>query len=230
MKEAIELYGKETEDDLKTIARGVFSVINTGGLALLPDGIGYGLVGHSSESVRRVYDLKGRSLSKPLTHYMGASYVSNIANINNTDIQLIERITRKVPCCFIIPYKDSAYFENLERFTFEQSTKSGTVALFFERDDPLVNKILELTLPQEFALIVSSANLTGQGNTYRFEEVPKNIRESVDICIYSQTPCKYELEAQEGNKKNGSTLVRLSNRQIIRKGVLSNLIDKMLGE
>ena len=230
MKESIELSGKETEEDLEIIARRVFSVVNAGGLALLPDGIGYGLVGHSSESVRRIYNLKGRPLSKPLTHYMGISYIPNLASISNKDISLIGGITQKVPCCFIVPYKDSAYFGNLERFAFKQSTKSGTVALFLERDDLLVNKLLELTLPQDFALIVSSANSTGQGNTYRFEEFPKNIKEGVDICIYSQTPCKYELEAQEGNKKNGSTLVQLPNRQIVRKGVLSNLIDKMLEE
>jgi len=213
---------------LEKIARQVYDVVHAGGLALIPDRIGYGLVGNSPDSIQRIYELKGRSLTKPLTHYMNITCLSDIANISQIDIDLINRVTQEIPSCFVVPYKENNYFKNLNNYTLKQSTKEGTVALFFERDNPLIKGLLECSLTHDFPLIVTSANLSGSGNIYRFEEIPEAIRRGVDICISSEEPCKYLAEASEQIKKLGSTLVKLPERKILRKGVLSNLIAKFL--
>jgi len=232
MREVIELSGKDNKESLNIIVTKVLDVLKSGGLALIPDGVGYGLVGNSAESIRRIFDIKGRSLEKSLTHYMSVDYISNVAILDEKNTQLIDEITKRVPCCFAVPYNNnSPYFRSLDQFALKQSTKSNTVALFFEREDALIKNLLQLSLSQDFPLIVSSANLSCKGNNYRFEEVlEQGIPELVDICVYSKIPCKYESEASISDTKLGSTIIKLPEKQIIREGIFARQIKKFLGE
>src|SRR4030042_4158365 len=226
----IEINSNEDEREIEAISNEVYKTIKAGGLALLPDGIGYGLVGNSESSIRRIYQLKQRPLTKPLTHYMNFQHSQNVANISLNDQELIQRITEITPCCFVVPYKESKYFKNLGAFPLSQSTKDKTVALFFERDDPLVKRLLEQSSREDFALIVSSANTSGEGNSYTIEDVPSSIRNGADLVVYSFSPCQYKPQESLTKKKLGSTLIRLPGRKLIRKGVMLDLISKLLEE
>jgi len=225
----IRLEIEKREDNVRSIAEQVFSRIFEGGLVLLPDGFGYGLIGHSEKSVQRIYVLKERASTKPLTHYMNTAHFPSVGIVSGEDYDLVCSITKRIPCCFVVPYKDTAYFRNLPDFSRRFSTKDGTVALFFE-EDTLVQQLLKLSLRENFPLIVSSANRSGEGNTYRFQDVPENICRGTDVVVYDNKPCKYFHEASEKRKALGSTIVDLSSKHILRRGILVSRIEKLLGE
>lgn|SRR3989338_4488891 len=225
----------ECGSSIEEIAKETYNALRDGGLVLVPDCIGYGLVAHSEESVRKIYSLKERDFSKTLTHYMNLKYCRNVADISEQNFELIEKVTREAPCCFIVPlqqgtYYEHPYFSNLSDFALNQSTEKGTIALFFENESPLVNDLTALALEDNFALIVSSANKSGEGNTYEFTRVPATISENCNLTLYYKEPCKHIKEASQPKESNllGATIVDIKTKKILRHGVFANTIANMI--
>lgn len=216
------------ENNVKQVADEIYRTIKEGGLALVPDSIGYGLVGNSEESVKRIYSLKNRPLSKPLTYYMRQDYIRNIAEISADDGRIIDKVVSEVPCCFIVPLKRSAYFDNIDRSAFDLSTKEGSVALFIEDEDTLIQRLLDISLAEDFPLIVSSANLSGHGNIYSFEDIPDEILDGVDLIIRDPEVCRYNTTAWCQDRYLGATIIRLPEKKMKREGVLYSRIRQLI--
>ncbi len=214
--------------NLKVIAHKAYEVIKNGSLVLIPDGVGYGLAGNSENSIKRIYNLKRRPTSKPLTHYMSLKYLKKLAYISNKDFNLIKKISLQFPCCFVVSYKNTSYFKKLDYFTFKQSTKNGTVAFYFDEEDTLVQKMVSLAQKDNTALIVTSANMHGTGNTYKFKDIPKKILDYVDFVIYDLKTCKYYKQASVRKNKLGATIINLGNKKILRKGIFHKEISSLL--
>jgi len=221
---------KNNSGNIEVIAGKAYEIIKNGGLVLLPDGVGYGLVGNSNDSIKRIYNLKKRPESKPLTHYMSLKYINDIVSVSNKDFWLIKNISSQFPCCFIVSYKKCSYFEKLDDLTLKQSTKNGTVALYFNEEDLLVQKIISLAQKDGIALIVTSANISGSGNAYKVDDVAEIILDNVDMVIFDSRPCKYYKEASIKKNKLGATIINLADKRILRKGIFHKEIVSFLGE
>ena len=63
MEVALGVPDDEVVDDAEV--DHVLGVIRGGGLTLLKANIGYGLIGHTERSIRRMYEVKGRPLTNP---------------------------------------------------------------------------------------------------------------------------------------------------------------------
>ena len=54
-----------SEFDIKVDAARAFEVIERGGVAIIPLDVAYAIVGHSADSIRRIFSAKQRSFEKP---------------------------------------------------------------------------------------------------------------------------------------------------------------------
>jgi tRNA A37 threonylcarbamoyladenosine synthetase subunit TsaC/SUA5/YrdC len=50
--------------DLEADARRAFDALNAGGIAIVPNDIGYSILGGSGPALRRIFETKGRAASK----------------------------------------------------------------------------------------------------------------------------------------------------------------------
>ncbi len=150
----------------------VIQILKNGGVAVIPTDTIYGVVAlaSQSESVARVYELKGRSPEKPciiLIHEAGAMKEFGVPN---TYIESVARMDIVGPTSFIVPIErtDLSY---LDRGT-------GTLAFRIPYDD-VVREFISKTGP----LIAPSANPQGKEPAKTVEDAREYFRETVDIYV-----------------------------------------------
>ncbi|MCR8923476.1 Sua5/YciO/YrdC/YwlC family protein [Dasania sp. GY-MA-18] len=200
----------EVENALKSIKNS--------GLCLIKADIGFGLVGHSEESMRKMYELKGRDLSNPAIIVGNLDVVDEISLIDSTTRQWIKDISSRTTLAVILPVNpESKMLKRLPKFVYKQATLNETVAIFLNTGK-FLERLVNLAYQEEILLTGSSGNLSGRGNQYQIDDVGEAITEKVDY-TYNEGACAYE-----NSHRSATTIVNLALKNIRRVGVNHNLI------
>ncbi|HHW39253.1 MAG TPA: Sua5/YciO/YrdC/YwlC family protein [Bacillales bacterium] len=201
----------------------VYQIIKEGGLVLLKADIGYGLFGHSDESIRKMYEIKGRPSSNPCITIGNLDVLKDVATIKDERLfTWISTIIKETTIAVINSInKDSKLLRSLPDYVLEQSTNNGTVATFLNTGE-FLDELVSRAFQDDFLIIGSSGNVSSFGNNYRFSDVQPEILKGVD----------YYLDMGDAKYKNGpklaTTMVNLTNFTYKRKGVNFELIDSSL--
>ena len=95
----------------------------------------------------------------------------------------IQRMATTAPIAVINRVRpDSNLLARSSSFALGQITTNGTIATFLNAG-ALVSEIADLALADDRIVVGSSANLASTGNNYRLEDVPRSIRDRVDLVI-----------------------------------------------
>lgn len=166
-----------------TIAR-FYHVIRNGGLALARTDTGYGLVGMTSDAVRRIYELKGRPATKPCVTVGTMAILDDITvGVDRATRAWLAGATTKWPVAVVARTNErSALVRGMEPFVASQCTKAGTIATFFGVG-ARIGAVAKLAYAEGRLVVGSSANLAGTGNHYTLDAVPDSIRRQVDLEI-----------------------------------------------
>jgi tRNA A37 threonylcarbamoyladenosine synthetase subunit TsaC/SUA5/YrdC len=169
---------------MTTDAQRAYEILCDGGVVLLPTDVGYGLVACCDDAVARIYELKGRPQAKPCVTVATAAILADVASLPNERLRhWIHEIARQTPIAVINRvHPESVLLDQLTPFMRGQATTNGTIATFMNAGK-LVSAIAELALADDRLVVGSSANLAFAGNNYRLEDVPRSIREHVDLVI-----------------------------------------------
>ncbi len=209
--------------DIAGDAARAFSVLEAGGIALLPMDVGYSLTGGSEASLAKIFTTKGRTKEK-LNAMIGDMTIHDEVHVlDQRGRDIVRAITEDydLPLGAIAPCRtDHPLLAKLSPASFERSTKSGTVAMLIN-SGPFHAEISRLSLERGHPVFGSSANRSLSGTKFRVEDIEPEIRAIADICI-DHGLRKYHLY------RASSTLLDIETATVIRYGVAFELIADVL--
>jgi tRNA A37 threonylcarbamoyladenosine synthetase subunit TsaC/SUA5/YrdC len=195
-----------------------YCTIKNGGLSLVKADIGYGLLGNSEESIKRMYHIKGRPYSNPCIIAGDLAVLQDVSVLSKPMFEWVRSISALTTLAIVCPINPaSTLLPKLSPWLYQQATLEGTIAVFLNSGD-YISEIIKKAYVDQLLLIGSSGNLSRQGNNYKFSDVPAEIISQVDY-HYDAGSCKYA-----NKEKLATTIVNLAKHNIRRKGVNSYLI------
>ena len=204
-----------------------YRIIRNGGLAIIPSRVGYTLLGNSENSIRKMFKIKGRPLSKPCVILTNRKILSELAIVSEKSITLVDKINKqKLLCGFILPRKEHELYTSLTRWTSYYSQHKGTSCFVINAGqyiDYLVNKSFD----DEILIVGSSANRSGTGNEGIFSKIPKEIRDNVDCAIKDDSFVSREYNPN--TRGQGVMIEWIKDKPaILRRGLFIDEIERIL--
>ncbi|GGB39770.1 hypothetical protein GCM10011505_21650 [Tistrella bauzanensis] len=203
----------------------VLDVIRGGGLTLLKANIGYGLIGHTERSIRRMYEVKGRPLTNPCITIGNLEVLRDLViPLDPRLLDWIAEVSEMTTLAVINRLNpDSRLFNRLTPHVRRQCSENGTVATFI-RTGAFVDKLVEKGLAEDLLLVGSSGNISSTGNRYTFADVQPPVLEGVDFW-HEKGDAKYR-----NDQKLATSIVNLTNFTFRRKGVNHEYIEQSLAD
>jgi len=203
-----------SDENYLDIAKGAFTAIKNGGLALTPADIGYGLLGNTEAAIRKMYDLKGRAFTNPCIVAGNPDVLADVADLpDDGTLQWLANITKDYTLAAVFPIKASSkLIAQLPEWVRGHSTENNTVAVFLNCG-PVVEEMVRLAYNDGMLLVGSSGNFSKTGNNFRLNDVPQEIRDGVDFFA------DYGTAKYENPDRMATTILNFSNHTIRRRGV-----------
>lgn len=204
--------------DLKEVERA-YQVVRDGGLALIKADIGYGLVGHSEESIRKMYEIKGRPATNPAITIGSPEALEDMVILKDPRLMdWIKDISQHTTLAIINEINpQSKLIASLPQYVHDQATKDGTVATFLNTGE-FIEEMVKMGIRDDFLLVGTSGNVSSKGNNYNLADVQDQILSGVDY-YHDLGTSKYQ-----NDQKLATTIVNLTNFTFKRHGVNHELI------
>lgn len=194
-------------------AHEVYKLLQSGGVAIIPTEVGYGIVASSAEGIERAFAAKQRK----------AGHTVGVLGTWNTHRQLhilpderfeISRVITEefnMVLAVVAPYrKDHERLQNLDPVTKERVIKGETLGIAI-MEGSFGRELGRLFDENNHLMIGSSANLTGKGQKFRVEDIEEEIRECADLIV------DYGLQRYHTYGRAG-TNIDLGNMKVLRIG------------
>ena len=209
--------------DIADDAERAFSVLEAGGIAILPMDVGYSLTGGSEAALEKIFQTKGRTKEK-LNAMIGDMAIHREVHVlDQRGRDIVQAITEDydLPLGAIAPCRaDHPLLAKLTPASFERSSKSGTVAMLMN-SGPFHAEISRLSLEHGHPIFGSSANRSLTGTKFRVEDIEPEILAIADTCI-DHGLRKYHLY------RASSTLLDIETATVVRYGAAFELIADIL--
>lgn len=192
-----------TDDNTKNLKLAA-NVIKNGGIVIFPTETVYGIGtnGLDSEAVKKLYEVKNRSLTKPIS-----LLVSNFDMINQVAKDITEMEYKIMKNFFPGPL---TIILNKKSCVPDILTANGNTVGIRMPDNEIALKLIELS---EVPIATPSANISGKPSGTNIEDIKEDFEGKVDLFI------------DNGKSKigNGSTIVKVENNEIkiLRQGIIT---------
>lgn len=187
--------------------------LRDGGLLLAKGDIGYGLLGTSERAIRKMYDVKGRPESNPCVFAGNWRLLDEVAVVTPEERAFLQQVLRYSTCAAVFPARmESRLIQRLDPWVREHAITRGTLAVFL-RSGGFFERLVDRSLDEGWCFVGSSANPSGMGNCFRFDEVPEAIRERADCALDHGTA------ALENPARKATTIINFTNATLKREGV-----------
>ncbi len=200
-------------------------VIKKGGLALIPFGVAYAFLTGARAPLDRIYELKLRSPDKACPILVTWDDFADAVGASGPegDLEVIRRIVdADLPVGVLVePDWNSAMVRSVPRDCLDLLSSGGKLGLFMNMGG-MSRHLLEAGDRAGVRLFGSSANLSGQGNSFSPQDVPQSIVDAMDIVCDAGT-CMF---ANPGRMP--SSIVDFGTRRLTRRGILHEEIGRLL--
>lgn len=194
-------------------AQRAFEVMRDGGVAILPNDVGYSLIAARAPALRRIFDTKRRAPSKLNAMLGNADLHRELHQVSERGRAIVEAITvdYDLPLGLIAPCRpDHPLLKMLDPDTYERSTRDNTLLMLLNAG-PFHAAITALSLKQQTPLFGSSANLSLHGTKFKVEDIEPEIKAIADVVI-DYGLMKYH------PWQSSSTLINCETCEVIRFG------------
>lgn len=205
--------------DIKADAQKVFSVLTSGGLAIIGSDVGYAIIATEPSALERAFVTKQRKPHK--RHAMVGSYAlhQRLHILPERETGMVKLLCEDIgiPLGVIAPLKmDDPIIQKLGKETLERSSVDGTLAMLVN-GGKLQEEISKLATAANLPLMGSSANMTGKGTKPLCEDIEPQIIEAADIIIdYGRR--KYSIP------RTSTTMINFKNMELIRFGAAYDVV------
>ncbi|KAH8881768.1 hypothetical protein GQ53DRAFT_754055 [Thozetella sp. PMI_491] len=201
-------------------AMEAFRVLKAGGVIVVPTDVGYGIMSSSAEGIERAFAAKKRRPGHALgiigTYRQHAEL--HILSDNPAENERLFALTRAVTVevggtvAFVARYHPS--HPRLQQFspqTMDRATKGDTLGIAVP-ESPFLTELGRLNDEDGQLMVGSSANLSGQGQKCRVEDIEPEVLEAADL-IVDYGLQKWHLYGRAG------TIFDLTTMKVLRFGV-----------
>lgn len=195
-------------------ARAAFEAMKAGGIAIVPNDVGYAAMASSYPALRRIFETKGRSASKLNAMVGHEGLHRRLHRCSQRAREVVSAITRDydLPLGVIAPADfEDPFLANLDPRTVEASTREGTLLMLMNAGR-FHEALCELSDRESIAVFGSSANKSLQGTKFAVADIELDILAIADRVVdygvlkYAPYGCS-------------STLLDVENMIVHRKGV-----------
>lgn len=171
--------------DIAGDAKRAFEVLQRGGVAIVPNSIGYSALGGSGAALRRIFEAKRRGASKRNAMVANLAIQSDVQRCSPRGRDIVRAIVEDydLPLGCIAPCRlDHPMLAGLDGETLAASTQDGTVAILLNAGR-FHAELTWLSQEAERPLFGSSANLSLTGTKFKVEDIEPEIIAIADIVI-----------------------------------------------
>jgi tRNA A37 threonylcarbamoyladenosine synthetase subunit TsaC/SUA5/YrdC len=203
-------------------AEHVVAVIARGGLAMVALDVSYAFLAGDRESLQRIFELKLRPTSRPCPILASWEQFMDVTKGSDVEIEKIKRVVDAgLPVGVITePNWQSEVARSIPADCIDLLSKDGRLA-FFMNMGGMSEELIASAARQGILLFGSSANISGQGNSFSISDVPEAMLEKVDV-VCEAGECKFV-----NSQRLASTIVDLHTGELIRRGVLHSEIKQL---
>jgi tRNA A37 threonylcarbamoyladenosine synthetase subunit TsaC/SUA5/YrdC len=208
----------ELTHDPAADGRAVFETVMGGGTAIFPTDVGYAIVGHSEPALKRIYEAKQRSFSKPCGCFSSVAMFDEVIRADAIHPRARDFVAAVIedndlPLSIVAPFRpDHPIFATAAPFVLANATKAGTVDLLMNAG-PTHDTIAALALESGRGVFGSSANRSLSGSKYLFGDIEPEVSGAVDLPL-DRGATKYSHP-----KGLGSTIIDLQSFRPFRIGI-----------
>ena len=199
--------------DIDGDAARAFAVMKDGGIAILPQSVGYSLIAAHPAPLKRIFDTKRRTPSKLNAMLGNDAIATELYMLSTRGREVLDAITKSydLPLGAIAPFRrNHPIFGLLDDDMMGRSTKDGTLLMLLNAG-PFHAAITHLSHSNQVALFGSSANVSLSGTKFSSDDIEPEIRAIADVSI------DYGLMKYHPYKAS-STLIDLETLEVVRFG------------
>jgi tRNA A37 threonylcarbamoyladenosine synthetase subunit TsaC/SUA5/YrdC len=197
----------------RTDAERAMKVMQSGGIAILPNDVGYSLIAAHAGALHRIFEAKRRAPHK-LNAMLGNNDLHRALHVvSSRGQEIVQAITQDydLPLGLIAPCNTAhPLLLGLDQDILERSTRGGTLLMLLNAG-PFHRELTRLSLEQKTLLFGSSSNLSMHGTKFRVEDMEPEIRAIADIVV-DYGLMKYHLW------QSSSTLLNCETLEVVRFG------------
>ena len=201
--------------DVERDAERVWSVLQDDGVAILPLDVAYGIFAQRPGAMRRIFEAKGRSFSKPSGSIGNLEIMREVLVLDQRARDIASAIVDDygLPFSPVAPFRaDHPFLARLDPFCLERSTKAGTLDMLLNAG-PLHNALARLAWERQFPIMGSSANRSLSGSKFRLADIEPEVRAAAAIEI------DYGLSRYANAEGISSTILSFPKVEVLRFGV-----------
>lgn len=194
-------------------ARRAMDAMVAGGIAILPNDVGYSLIGARREALARIFTTKRRAPEKLNAMLGNDDLHRELHVVSERGRRIVEAIIvdYDLPLGLIAPCRsDHPLLASLDADTFARSTRDNTLLMLMNAGR-FHAEITRLSLERETLLFGSSANLSLHGTRFRVEDIEPEVKAIADVVI-DHGLMKYHPWAAS------STLLHCETLEVVRFG------------
>jgi tRNA A37 threonylcarbamoyladenosine synthetase subunit TsaC/SUA5/YrdC len=199
--------------DVERDARRALDALKSGGIAIVPNDIGYSILGGSGAALQRIFDTKGRAASKLNAMVGDAAIQRELHIVSPRGRDIVATITEDydLPLGCIAPCRiDHPLLRALTPEMLAASTREGTLVILMNAGK-FHAAITRLSLKEMHPLIGSSANRSLSGTKFIVEAIEPEIKAIADVIIDHGLQ-KFHIY------RASSTLLNVETLEVVRMG------------
>lgn len=212
MSAAVEVADRPIFDIADDAARA-FEVLRQGGTAIVPNDIGYSILGGSKDALSRIFRTKQRAPQKLNAMVANLDTHRSLHRCSPRGAAIVSAITEDygLPLGCIAPYRaDHPMMRRLDADVVEASTRSGTLVMLLNAGR-FHAELTRLSHEANVPLFGSSANITLSGTKFCVEDIEPEILAIADIVIDHGLQRYHPYAAS-------STLLNVETLEVVRYG------------
>ena len=209
--------------DIKGDAERAFNAIKSGGIAIVPNDTGYGVLASTLPALQKINKTKGRGGHKRNALLCDLTTQRELHVLDARAQEMIEAITVDydlplgpvAPCNLAHPL-----LANVDPILLKTSTAGNSIATLLNAGR-FYAELTRLSREAAIPIFGSSANLTGSGPKFRVEDIEPEIRAIADVTI------DYGLRKHHVYQRSG-TIIDFQTLNVVRIGICYELISDIL--
>jgi tRNA A37 threonylcarbamoyladenosine synthetase subunit TsaC/SUA5/YrdC len=204
----------------------LLDTIATGGVAIVPLDVAYGIVAARENGIRRIFTAKRRSYEKPSGMFGSSAMSREVHVMDERRHGIVETLVRevKLPFSVVAPFRAGhPIFAKVDPFVLQSSTKADTLDMLINAGQAH-DAIARMSWARGFPVFGSSANTSLAGSKYRYAEIEEEVREAADFHL------DYGRSLYANPEGRSSTIIDFRDFTVVRVGVRFDQLSKEFAE
>lgn len=203
--------------------RQVHDTVLAGGIAIFKADVGYAIVGHTEPAIRRIYEAKQRSFSKPCGMFGSYDMFLEVIDIGERARDFVRAVIfdHQLPISIVAPFRaDHPLFRDVAPFVLSNASKAGTMDILMNAG-PTHNEIARRALETLKPVFGSSANRSLTGSKFHFKDVEREVVDCAALAL-DRGASKYS-----NDRGLGSSIIDLRNFRPVRVGIVFEQLQQI---